>query len=76
MENKTNQALYQTENIQFQCQGSVTLWIRNMVKYTEDTKKNTDIHQEIHVQTPTPEVVRHGNQHYTLEMDQTTSNST
>ncbi|KAK2193911.1 hypothetical protein NP493_6g07016 [Ridgeia piscesae] len=40
---KTNQ----TENIQFKCQGSFTLWIGDMAKYTEDTKKNTDLHQQM-----------------------------
>ena len=34
-------------------------------------KKNTDLHQGIPAQNPTPEVVTQGIQHYTLEMDQT-----
>ena len=36
-----------------------------MAKYTEDTEKNTDLHQPVH--SPTPEVDRQGNQYYTLE---------
>ena len=28
------------------CQGSVTLWIGDMMKYTEETKKNPDLHQQ------------------------------
>ena len=44
-----------------------------MAKYTEDTKKNTDLHQQMPAQNPTPEVDRQGIQHYTLEMDQATT---
>ena len=29
-----------------------------MARYTEDTKKNTDLHQQMPVQNPTPEVDR------------------
>ncbi|KAK2172824.1 hypothetical protein NP493_926g02043 [Ridgeia piscesae] len=47
LESKTNQNLHQTENIQFKCQGSFTLWIGDMAKYTEDTKKKTDLHQQM-----------------------------
>ena len=42
-----------------------------MAKYTEDTDTNTDIHQQMPAQNLTPQVVRQGSQHYTLEMDQT-----
>ena len=31
----------------FKCQGSFTLWIGDMAKYTEDTNKNTDLHQQM-----------------------------
>ena len=34
-------------------------------------KNNTDLHQEMPAQNPTPEVDRQSIQHYTLEMDQT-----
>ena len=61
------------ENIQFKCQGSFTLRIGEMAKYTEDTKENTDLHQQMHAQNPTPEVDRQGTQHYTLENDQATT---
>ena len=44
-----------------------------MAKYAEDTKNNTDVHQQIAAQNPTPEVVRQGIQYYTLEMDQTST---
>ena len=44
-----------------------------MAKYTEDTKKNTDLHQQMPMQNPTPAVIRQGTQHYTLGMDQTTT---
>ncbi|KAK2161915.1 hypothetical protein NP493_1551g00040 [Ridgeia piscesae] len=44
-----------------------------MAKYTEDTKKNTHLHQQMPAQNPTPEVVRQGIQHYILEMNQTTN---
>ena len=49
-------------NIQFKCQGSFTLWLGDMAKYTEDTKKNTDLHQQMPAQIPTPEVDRQGRQ--------------
>ena len=39
--------------------------------YTKDTKKNTDIHRQMHAQNLTPEVDRQGVQHYTLELDKT-----
>ena len=39
-----------------------------MAKYTEEY-----IHQQMPAQNPTPAVVRQGIQHYTLEMDQTTT---
>ena len=42
-----------------------------MAKYIEDTKKNTDLHQQMPEQNLTPEVDRQGIQHYTLEMEQT-----
>ena len=38
-----------------------------MAKYTEDSKKNTDLHQQIHAQNLTSEMVRQGAQHDTLE---------
>ena len=41
-----------------------------MAKYTEDTKKNTDLHQLMPAQNPTPEVDRQSTQHYTRENDQ------
>ena len=41
-----------------------------MAKYIEDTKKNTDLHQQMPGENPTPEVDRQGIQHYTLENDQ------
>ena len=43
-----------------------------MAKYTEDIKTNTDLYQQMPAKDPTPEVVRQGIQHNTLEMDQTT----
>ena len=39
-----------------------------------DTKKNTDIHQQIPAQNLIPQVVRQGTKQYTLGMDQTTTN--
>ena len=42
-------------------------------KYTEDTKKNTDLHQQMPAQNTTPEVDRQGTQHYNLEIDQATT---
>ena len=75
LESKTNQAEHKTENIQFKCQGCVTLRIRDMTKYTEYTKRNTDIHQQKTAQNLTPEVVRQGTQHYTLEMNQITTHT-
>jgi len=45
----------------------------HMVKYTENTKKYIDIHQQMPSQNHTPVVVRQGTQHYTLKMDQTTT---
>ena len=47
LESKTNQNEHQTENIQFKCQGSFTLWIGDMANYTEDTRRNTDLHQQM-----------------------------
>ena len=44
-----------------------------MAKYTEDTKKNTDLHQQMSAQNLTPEVDKQGIQHYTLENDQATT---
>ena len=44
-----------------------------MAKYTEDTNKNTDLHQQMPAQNLTPEVDRQGMQHYTLENDQETT---
>ena len=44
-----------------------------MAKYTDEINKNTDIHQQMHVQNLTPEVDRQGTQHYTLENDQATA---
>ena len=41
-----------------------------MAKYIEDTKMNTDLHQQMPGENPTPEVDRQGIQHYTLENDQ------
>ena len=49
------------------------LLLEDMAKYTEDTKKNTDVHQQMLAQNPTPEVDRQGTQHFTLEVDQTTT---
>jgi len=39
----------------------------------QDTKKNTDLHQQMPAQNPTPEVDRQGTQHYTLENYQATT---
>ena len=50
--------LNKTKNIQFNCQGSFTLRIGDMANYTEDTKENTDLHQQMPVQNTTPEVDR------------------
>ena len=44
-----------------------------MAKNTEDTKKNTDLHQQMSAQNTTPEVDRQGTQHYILENNQTTT---
>ena len=44
-----------------------------MAKYTEDTKKNTDLHQQKPAQNPTPEVDRQDIQHYILDNDQATT---
>ncbi|KAK2178845.1 hypothetical protein NP493_527g05028 [Ridgeia piscesae] len=44
-----------------------------MAKYTEDTKQNTDLHQQIPAKNLTPEVDRQCIQHYTLENDQATT---
>ena len=44
-----------------------------MANYTEDTKTNTDLHQQMPAQNPTPEVDIQGIQHYTLENDQPTT---
>ena len=41
-----------------------------MAKYTEDTKENTDLHQQMLAQNPTPGVDRQDTQRYTLENDQ------
>ena len=49
-----------------------TLWIEDMAKYIEDTKKNIDLHQQMPAQK-TPEVCRQGTQHHTLENDQATT---
>ena len=46
-----------------------------MAKYTENTKKNTDLHQQMPAQNPTPEVVRQSIQQYTLENDQATTHT-
>ena len=40
-----------------------------MAEYTEDTKKNTDLHQQMPAQNLTPEVDRQYIQQYTLEND-------
>ena len=37
-----------------------------MAKYAKDTKKNTDLRQQMPVQDLTHEVVRQDTQHYTL----------
>ena len=37
---------------------------------------NTDINEQMLAQNPTPEVVRQGNQYYTMEIDQTTIHRT
>jgi len=39
-----------------------------MAMYTEDTKKNTDLHQQMPAQNPTPEVDRQGIKYYILEL--------
>ena len=44
-----------------------------MAKYTEDTKKNTDLHQQKPAKNPTPEVDRQDIQHCTMENDQATT---
>ena len=44
-----------------------------MTKYTEDTKNNIDLHQQMPAQNLTPSVDRKGFQHYTLEHDQATT---
>ena len=44
-----------------------------MAKYTEDTKENTDLRQQMSAQNIIPEVDRQGTQHYTLENDQATT---
>ena len=43
-----------------------------MAKYTEETKTNTDLHQQMPAQNLTPEVDRQV-QHYTLENDEATA---
>ena len=44
-----------------------------MAKYTEETKTNTDLHQQMPAQNLTPEVGKQGIQHYTLENDEATT---
>ena len=44
-----------------------------MANHTEDTKENTDLHQQMHAQNTTPEVDRQDTQCYTLENDQATT---
>ena len=44
-----------------------------MANYTEYTKTNTDLHQQMSAQNPSPEVDRQGIQHKTLENDQVTT---
>ena len=44
-----------------------------MAKYTEDTKTNTDLHQQMPAQNLTLEVDIQGIQHYTLENDPATT---
>ena len=44
-----------------------------MAKYTEDTKKNTDLHQQMPAQNPTLEVNSQVIQHCALENDQATT---
>ena len=69
LESKAIQNQHKTENIQFKCQGRVTLWNGDTAKYTEDTKQNTDLHQQMPAQNPT-----HGmDRHYSLENDQATT---
>ena len=41
-----------------------------MANHIEDTKGNTDLHQQMPAQNTTHEVDRKGTQHYTLENDQ------
>ena len=42
----------------------------DMAKYTDNTKKNTDVHQQMPAQNLTPEVDRQGIQRYTPVNDQ------
>ena len=48
-------------------------WIGDMANYTEDTKENTDLHQQMPAQNTTPDVDSQGTQHYTLENYQATT---
>ena len=57
-EQKQIKIKHQTDNIQFKCQGSFTLRIGDMANYTEDTKENIDLHQQMPAQNTTPEVDR------------------
>ena len=44
-----------------------------MANYTENTKKNTDLHQQMPAQNPTPKIVRQDIQQYAMGKDQTTA---
>ena len=44
-----------------------------MVNHTEDTKENTDLHQQMPAQNTTLEVDRQGTEHHTLENNQATT---
>ena len=49
------------------------LWIGDIVKYTEDTIKNTDLHQQMPATNFTSEVDKQSIQYHTLENDQATT---
>ena len=44
-----------------------------MANHTEDTKENTDLHQQMPAQNTTLEVDRQGTEHHTLENNQATT---
>ena len=55
------------------CEGSFVLRSGDMANHTEDTKENTDLHQQMPAQNTTLEVGRQGTEHHTLENNQATT---